>query len=40
LLADPRLDALITDEVAFGALPERFPEILNGPGVATAVRYP
>jgi len=40
LLADPRLDALITDEVAFGALAERFPEILNGPGVATAVRYP
>jgi threonine dehydrogenase-like Zn-dependent dehydrogenase len=39
LLRDPRLDALITDEVAFADLPARLPELLRGPGIATAVRY-
>ncbi len=39
LLCDDRLDALITDEAAFVALPERMAAILRGPGVATAVRY-
>lgn len=39
LLADPRLDALITAEVDFADLPRALPDILTGPGVATAVRY-
>ena len=39
LLADPRLDALITAEVDFAALPDALPAILGGGGVATAVRY-
>ncbi len=41
LLDDPRLDALITGEVAFEDLPARLPEILapGAPGIATAVRY-
>ncbi|MEP9355201.1 zinc-binding alcohol dehydrogenase [Xanthobacter sp. KR7-65] len=41
LLADPRLDALITREVAFDDLPAELPRIL-GPdpeGIATVVRY-
>jgi threonine dehydrogenase-like Zn-dependent dehydrogenase len=41
LLADDRLDALITDEVAFDALPAALPRILapGAPGLATVVRY-
>lgn len=41
LLADDRLDALITDEVAFAELPAALPRILgpDAPGLATAVRY-
>lgn len=39
LLADPRLDALITAEADFASLPAALPTILNGAGVATAVRY-
>jgi threonine dehydrogenase-like Zn-dependent dehydrogenase len=41
LLADDRLDALITDEVPFGELPTALPRILGAgaPGLATAVRY-
>jgi hypothetical protein len=41
LLADPRLDALITGEVAFEDLPARLPALLarDAPGIATAVRY-
>jgi threonine dehydrogenase-like Zn-dependent dehydrogenase len=41
LLDDPRLDALITAEVAFEDLPEALPAILasDAPGLATAVRY-
>lgn len=41
LLADDRLDALITAEVAFGDLPDAAGDILakNAPGLATAVRY-
>lgn len=41
LLDDPRLDALITDEVAFDALPEAIPGLLapGAPGLATAIRY-
>lgn len=41
LLADDRLDDLITDEVAFGDLPGALPHILgNGyAGLAAAVRY-
>lgn len=41
LLADDRLDQLITSEVAFDDLPERMPEILasGAPGIVTAVRY-
>jgi threonine dehydrogenase-like Zn-dependent dehydrogenase len=41
LLADPRLDALITGEVAFADLPEALPRILapGASGLATAVRY-
>ena len=41
LLADDRLDALITNEVAFGDLPKALAEILapGAKGLATAVRY-
>jgi threonine dehydrogenase-like Zn-dependent dehydrogenase len=41
LLADDRLDSLITDEVAFGDLPTALPRILDAgtPGLATAIRY-
>ncbi len=41
LLADPRLDALISEEVAFADLPGALGRILGGDpaGVATVVRY-
>jgi threonine dehydrogenase-like Zn-dependent dehydrogenase len=41
LLRDPRLDALITGEVAFGDLPAALPDLLHprAPGLCTAVRY-
>ncbi|QRG09191.1 zinc-binding alcohol dehydrogenase [Xanthobacter dioxanivorans] len=41
LLADPRLDALITEEVAFDDLPQALPRILcdGAAGIATVVRY-
>ncbi len=41
MLCDDRLDALITDEVAFAELPARLPEILapGAPGIATVVRH-
>lgn len=41
LLDDPRLDALITEEVAFSDLPAAVPRILapGAPGLVTAVRY-
>ncbi|WP_443136573.1 zinc-dependent alcohol dehydrogenase [Methylobacterium sp. Leaf399] len=41
LLADPRLDALITGEVAFADLPESLPRLLaaGAPGLCTVVRY-
>ncbi len=41
LLGDERLDALITDEVAFDDLPRMLPSLLapGAPGLATAVRY-
>ncbi len=41
LLADPRLDALITEEVAFSDLPDALERILGDDpsGVATVVRY-
>ena len=41
LADDPRLDVLITEEVAFDDLPARLGEILapGAPGIATAVRY-
>jgi threonine dehydrogenase-like Zn-dependent dehydrogenase len=41
LLADDRLDALITDEVAFQDLPAELPRLLApaAPGLATVVRY-
>ncbi|MBV9702345.1 MAG: dehydrogenase, partial [Methylobacteriaceae bacterium] len=42
LLDDARLDALITQEVAFGELHQSLPRLLapNAPGLVTAVRYP
>jgi hypothetical protein len=42
LLDDPRLDSLITEEVAFDDLPDDLPRLLapNAPGIATAIRYP
>jgi threonine dehydrogenase-like Zn-dependent dehydrogenase len=42
LLADPRLDRLITGEVAFADLPTEIPRLLapNAPGTATRIRYP
>jgi threonine dehydrogenase-like Zn-dependent dehydrogenase len=42
LLADDRLDALVTDEIAFDATPRELPRIL-GPGasgLAPVIRYP
>ena len=41
LLADARLDSLVTDEVAFEDLPAELPRILapNARGLATVVRY-
>ena len=41
LLADPRLDALITEEIAFVDLPRELPRLLapRAPGLATLVRY-
>jgi len=41
LLADPRLDDLITGEVAFADLPAALPAILDegAQGLMTAVRY-
>lgn len=41
LLCDERLDALITEEVAFADLPGALPRILSAdaPGLATVVRY-
>jgi len=41
LLDDPRLDALITEEVAFDDLPRELPRLLSedAPGLATAIRY-
>ncbi|HEU0221663.1 MAG TPA: zinc-binding alcohol dehydrogenase [Paracoccaceae bacterium] len=41
LLADPRLDGLITTEIAFEELPARLPALLarDAPGIATAIRY-
>jgi threonine dehydrogenase-like Zn-dependent dehydrogenase len=41
LLADERLDALITNEVAFKELPRELPRVLaaGAPGLATVVRY-
>jgi threonine dehydrogenase-like Zn-dependent dehydrogenase len=41
LLADERLDALITEEVAFSDLPDELPRLLApaAPGMATVIRY-
>jgi NADPH:quinone reductase-like Zn-dependent oxidoreductase len=41
LLDDARLDALITEEVAFEELPAALPRLLaaDAPGIATAIRY-
>jgi hypothetical protein len=41
LLADERLDALVTEEVAFPDLPAELPRLLapGAPGLATLVRY-
>jgi threonine dehydrogenase-like Zn-dependent dehydrogenase len=41
LLADDRLDALITEEVTFADLPAELPRLLapGAPGLATVVRY-
>jgi threonine dehydrogenase-like Zn-dependent dehydrogenase len=42
LLADPRLDRLITGEVAFMDLPAKIPRLLapGAGGIATRIRYP
>jgi len=42
LLDDPRLDALITEDVAFDDLPDALPRLLSkdAPGLATVIRYP
>ena len=42
LLDDPRLDALITEEVAFDDLPDELapPVGPDAPGLATIIRYP
>jgi threonine dehydrogenase-like Zn-dependent dehydrogenase len=41
LLADPRLDALVTAEVAFAELPDALPALLapGAEGLVTAIRY-
>jgi hypothetical protein len=41
LLADDRLDALITEDIAFADLPGEISRILeaNAPGLVTVVRY-
>ncbi|KMO22265.1 dehydrogenase [Methylobacterium platani JCM 14648] len=41
LLADPRLDALLTEEIAFDALPAALPRLLapGAPGLCTVIRY-
>ncbi|MFE1599588.1 zinc-dependent alcohol dehydrogenase [Methylobacterium sp. ID0610] len=41
LLRDPRLDALITEEIAFADLPAALPRLLGrgAPGLCTAIRY-
>lgn len=41
LLDDPRLDALITEEISFEDLPAALPRLLaaGAPGIATAIRY-
>ncbi|HEX8665635.1 MAG TPA: zinc-binding alcohol dehydrogenase [Beijerinckiaceae bacterium] len=41
LLADVRLDVLVTEEIAFADLPAALPRLLarGAPGLATAVRY-
>ncbi len=40
-LRDPRFDILITEEVAFGALPAALPRLLapDAPGIATRIAY-
>ncbi len=42
LLADPRFDALITEEIAFDDMPAALPRLLapDAPGLATAIHYP
>jgi NADPH:quinone reductase-like Zn-dependent oxidoreductase len=42
LIADERLDVLLTDEVAFEDLPAELPRLLaaGAPGLATVIRYP
>lgn len=42
LLNDPRLDALVTEEVAFDDLPRELPRLLgdDATGLATVIRYP
>lgn len=42
LLTDPRLDRLITGEVAFADLAQEIPRLLapDAPGIATRIRYP
>lgn len=42
LLGDPRLDALLTDEIEFQDAPARLPEILSpeSPAIAPLIRYP
>ncbi|WP_442881205.1 zinc-dependent alcohol dehydrogenase [Bosea sp. (in: a-proteobacteria)] len=39
LLADDRLDALITDEIAFAEAPERLPGLFSGNGITAVLRY-
>jgi hypothetical protein len=41
MLGDPRLDRLITEEVAFADLPREIPRLLapGAPGIATRIRY-
>jgi threonine dehydrogenase-like Zn-dependent dehydrogenase len=42
LLADPRLDALVAEEIAFDAAASELPRILSpgAPGLAPVIRYP
>lgn len=42
LLQDPRLDALVAEEIAFADTPARLQEVLaaNTPGLAPVIRYP